>query len=147
MDEPTNFLDLDSVDSLIQAANKFKGGLVIVTHNRDFLKKTASTFVSIIPGAFLEFDNIKDAERATYSFITALERGGHVDVKSAIQENRGGGSQMSEEDRVCTCPSSLLPLSFPSLVFALPPNPCLALFPSPSSSPLPGMPSSPRAFF
>lgn len=98
MDEPTNFLDLDSVDSLIQAANKFKGGLVIVTHNRDFLKKTAKTFVSIIPGAFLEFDNIKDAERATYSFITALENGGHVDVKAAIQENRGGGSIQSEAD-------------------------------------------------
>jgi len=99
MDEPTNFLDLDSVDSLIQAANKFKGGLVIVTHNRDFLKKTAKTFVSIIPGAFLEFDNIKDAERATYSFITALESGGQVDVKSAIMENRGGGSVFSDEDQ------------------------------------------------
>jgi energy-coupling factor transporter ATP-binding protein EcfA2 len=99
MDEPTNFLDLDSVDSLIQAANKFKGGLVIVTHNRDFLKKTAKTFISIIPGAFLEFDNIKDAERATYSFITALENGGQVDVKSAILENRGGGAIYSEEDQ------------------------------------------------
>eukprot|EP01127_Copromyxa_protea_P003308 TRINITY_DN13138_c0_g1_i1.p1 TRINITY_DN13138_c0_g1~~TRINITY_DN13138_c0_g1_i1.p1 ORF type:complete len:777 (-),score=221.54 TRINITY_DN13138_c0_g1_i1:79-2409(-) len=99
MDEPTNFLDIDSVDSLIQAANKFKGGLVIVTHNRDFLKKTAKTFVSIIPGAFLEFDNIKDAERATYSFITALENGGQVDVKSAILENRGGGSIHSEQDQ------------------------------------------------
>lgn len=99
MDEPTNFLDIDSVDSLIQAANKFKGGLVIVTHNRDFLKKTAKTFVSIIPGAFLEFDNIKDAERATYSFITALESGGQVDVKSAILENRGGGAVHSSEDQ------------------------------------------------
>jgi len=99
MDEPTNFLDLDSVDSLIQAANKFQGGLVIVTHNRDFLKKTAKTFISIIPGAFLEFENIKDAERATYSFITALENGGQVDVKAAIQENRGGGSVLSAEDQ------------------------------------------------
>lgn len=99
MDEPTNFLDLDSVDSLIQAANKFKGGLVIVTHNRDFLKKTASAFLSIIPGAFLEFDNMKDAERATYSFITALETGGHVDVRSAIMENRGGGAAHTEEEQ------------------------------------------------
>jgi len=98
MDEPTNFLDLDSVDSLIGAANKFTGGLVIVTHNRDFLKKTASTFVSIVPGAFLEFDNIKDAERATYSFITALETGGVVNVQQAIQENRGGGAIISDDD-------------------------------------------------
>jgi ABC-type molybdenum transport system ATPase subunit/photorepair protein PhrA len=99
MDEPTNFLDLDSVDSLIQAVNKFKGAIVIVTHNRDFLKKTVRTFISIIPGAFLEFQDIKDAERATYSFISALETGGQVDVKSAILENRGGGAVFSKEDQ------------------------------------------------
>jgi ATP-binding cassette subfamily F protein 3 len=98
MDEPTNFLDLDSVDSLIKAVNKFKGGLVVVTHNRDFLKRTVSTFLSIIPGAFLEFSTMKDAERATYSFITALENGQQVDVRSAIQDNRGGGAIHNEKD-------------------------------------------------
>jgi len=99
MDEPTNFLDLDSVDSLAKAANKFKGGLVVVTHNRDFLKRTAGTFLSIIPGAFLEFPTMKDAERATYSFITALENGQAVDVKKAIQDNRGGGAVHNEKDQ------------------------------------------------
>jgi len=99
MDEPTNFLDLDSVDSLIKAANKFTGGLVVVTHNRDFLKKTVSTFLSIIPGAFLEFPTMREAERATYSFITALENGQQVDFQQAIQENRGGGALHSAEDQ------------------------------------------------
>jgi len=99
MDEPTNFLDLDSVDSLIKAANKFTGGLVVVTHNRDFLKKTVSTFLSIIPGAFLEFATMKEAERATYSFITALESGQQVDFQQAIQDNRGGGALHSAEDQ------------------------------------------------
>jgi len=99
MDEPTNFLDLDSVDSLIKAVNKFTGGLVVVTHNRDFLKRTVKSFLSIIPGAFLEFPTMKDAERATYSFITALEAGHHVNVQQAIQDNRGGGAIHSEEDQ------------------------------------------------
>lgn len=99
MDEPTNFLDLDSVDSLIKAVNKFKGGLVVVTHNRDFLKRTVSTFLSIIPGAFLEFETMKDAERATYSFITALENGQFVDAQSAILDNRGGGALHLEGDQ------------------------------------------------
>jgi len=99
MDEPTNFLDLDSVDSLIKAVNKFKGGLVVVTHNRDFLKRTVSSFLSIIPGAFLEFSTMKDAERATYSFISALESGQHVDVKNAIMDNRGGGAVHTEQEQ------------------------------------------------
>lgn len=49
MDEPTNFLDLDSVDSLIKAANKFKGGLIVVTHNRDFLKRTTGNTFTNFP--------------------------------------------------------------------------------------------------
>lgn len=97
MDEPTNFLDIDSVDSLISAANSFQGALVCVTHNRDFLKKTAKTYVSIVPGQFKEFETFKDAERATYSFISALEQGLAVDAKTAIQNNRGGGAVHTEE--------------------------------------------------
>jgi len=79
MDEPTNFLDLDSVDSLITAVNKFSGGLIVVTHNRDFLKRCSKHFLSIVPGAFLEFETMKQAERATYSFINALEEGQVID--------------------------------------------------------------------
>jgi len=92
MDEPTNFLDLDSVDALISAANKFPGALITVTHNRDFLKRCSKHFLSLVPGAFLQFESMKDAERATYSFIDALEKGEDVDHKQAIQENRGGGA-------------------------------------------------------
>jgi len=97
MDEPTNFLDLDSVDSLINAANKFNGGLIVVTHNRDFLKRCSRDFLSIVPGAFNTYETMKDAERATYSFITALEKGEQIDHKNAILNNRGGGAEHSEE--------------------------------------------------
>jgi ATPase subunit of ABC transporter with duplicated ATPase domains len=82
---------------LIKAARSFPGGLITVTHNRDFLKRCSKHFLSIVPGAFLEFETMKDAERATYSFITALEQGKEIDVKKAIQENRGGGAIHTEE--------------------------------------------------
>ena len=98
MDEPTNFLDLDSVESLIGAARKFTGGLIVVTHNRDFLKRTTTQFLSIVPMAFLEFGSMKEAERATYSFISSLEQGKEVDFKKAIQENRGGGAVHTESE-------------------------------------------------
>jgi len=100
MDEPTNFLDLDSVDALILAANKFAkagGALITVTHNRDFLKRCSKKFLSITPGSFKEYDSMKEAERATYSFIDALESGKQVDHKEAIQQNRGGGAIHTKE--------------------------------------------------
>ena len=37
MDEPTNHLDMESVDALILALNKFKGGLLIVSHDQYFV--------------------------------------------------------------------------------------------------------------
>jgi ATP-binding cassette subfamily F protein 3 len=76
MDEPTNFLDLESVDSLISATNKYPGALLLVSHNRGFLKKCARQYLSVVPGAFNVYDDLKACERATYSFIAELEDSG-----------------------------------------------------------------------
>jgi len=84
MDEPTNFLDLESVDSLISATNKYPGALLLVSHNRGFLKKCARQYLSVVPGAFNVYDDLKACERATYSFISELEEGGGGNLKGAL---------------------------------------------------------------
>lgn len=40
MDEPTNNLDLESIDALAEAINKFEGGVVIVTHDERLIRET-----------------------------------------------------------------------------------------------------------
>jgi ATP-binding cassette subfamily F protein 3 len=75
LDEPTNFLDLDSVDSLITATSKYKGALLIVSHSRAFLNKCARAFLSVVPGRFEMFNDLKSCEKATYTFIQELESG------------------------------------------------------------------------
>jgi len=92
LDEPTNFLDLESVDSLISACNKYKGALLLVSHNRDFLKKCAKQYLSVVPGSFKMYDNIKDAENGTYSFIAEMEEGGSVSGADALMKTPGGGA-------------------------------------------------------
>eukprot|EP00461_Guttulinopsis_vulgaris_P000379 UN00379 len=84
MDEPTNFLDLASIDSLISATNKYKGALLLVSHNRGFLLKCATQFLSIVPGQFLLFNDLKSCEQSTYSFIADLESGVRVDAKDLV---------------------------------------------------------------
>jgi ATPase subunit of ABC transporter with duplicated ATPase domains len=91
LDEPTNFLDLESVDSLIGACNKYAGALLLVSHNRDFLKKCAKQFLSVVPGRFELYNDLKSAEKATYTFIAEMEEGGNVS-KTALQNNPGGGT-------------------------------------------------------
>lgn len=36
MDEPTNYLDRESLAALIEALKEFQGGVLVITHNRDF---------------------------------------------------------------------------------------------------------------
>jgi len=97
LDEPTNFLDLESVDSLISACNKYKGALLLVSHNRDFLKKCAKEYLSVVPGHFKLYDRLKAAENATYTFIAEMEEGGKISSKDVIMNNPGGGSIHSSQ--------------------------------------------------
>jgi len=97
LDEPTNFLDLESVDSLIGACNKYKGALLLVSHNRDFLKKCARQYLSVVPGRFELYDDLKTAERATYTFIEGMEGGAGGVGKDALVNNPGGGSVHSSQ--------------------------------------------------
>jgi len=98
LDEPTNFLDLESVDSLISACNKYAGALLLVSHNRDFLKKCAKHYLSVVPGKFQVYDNMKDAERATYTFIAEMEEGGSVSAQDLVKKNAGGASVHASQD-------------------------------------------------
>jgi ATP-binding cassette subfamily F protein 3 len=55
LDEPTNHLDMHSVDLLIEALNKYEGSLIIVSHDRHFISRTANVFWEIIDGKIRDF--------------------------------------------------------------------------------------------
>jgi len=93
MDEPTNFLDIETVDALINATNKYKGALMLVSHSRLFLTKCASKYLSIVPGQFAVFQDLKECERATYSFIASMEEGDKVKIGSGALAQHGANAE------------------------------------------------------
>jgi len=55
LDEPTNHLDMQSVEMLIDALNKYKGTIIIVSHDRYFVSKTANKIWNIENAEIKEF--------------------------------------------------------------------------------------------
>ncbi|MEN9371946.1 MAG: hypothetical protein RLZZ64_1021, partial [Bacteroidota bacterium] len=55
LDEPTNHLDMHSVDLLADALDKYEGSLILVSHDRYFISKTANKIWEIVDGKIVEF--------------------------------------------------------------------------------------------
>jgi ATPase subunit of ABC transporter with duplicated ATPase domains len=56
LDEPTNNLDLGSVDQLVSALTSYRGGLIVVSHDDAFLARLGlSRWLELLPdGELLE---------------------------------------------------------------------------------------------
>src|SRR5689334_7302162 len=55
LDEPTNHLDMHSCDLLIDALNKYEGTIILVSHDRYFISKTANKIWEIVDHEIKEF--------------------------------------------------------------------------------------------
>src|SRR5215207_8528683 len=55
LDEPTNHLDMHSCDLLIEALKKYEGSLILVSHDRYFISKTANKIWEIVDQEIKEF--------------------------------------------------------------------------------------------
>ena len=56
LDEPTNDLDMDTLDLLADVLGDFEGTLILVSHDRDFLDKTVASVIALEgDGAVREF--------------------------------------------------------------------------------------------
>ncbi|HMR82674.1 MAG TPA: ABC-F family ATP-binding cassette domain-containing protein [Niabella sp.] len=60
LDEPTNHLDMHSCDLLIDALKKYEGSLVLVSHDRYFIAKTANKIWEITDQKIKEFKGTYD---------------------------------------------------------------------------------------
>jgi ATPase subunit of ABC transporter with duplicated ATPase domains len=49
LDEPTNHLDMESIESLNAALAKYKGTLIFVSHDREFVSSLATRIIEMTP--------------------------------------------------------------------------------------------------
>ena len=56
LDDPTNHLDMESASALLNAIHDFKGAVIMVTHNEDFLNKLANKLIVFKKNELLHLD-------------------------------------------------------------------------------------------
>ena len=55
MDEPTNHMDMESIEALNTALDKYKGTLFFVSHDREFVSSIATRILEIKPDGIVDF--------------------------------------------------------------------------------------------
>ena len=60
MDEPTNHMDMESIESLNLALDKYNGTLVFVSHDREFVNSLATRILEVQPDRVEDFRGTYD---------------------------------------------------------------------------------------
>jgi ATPase subunit of ABC transporter with duplicated ATPase domains len=55
MDEPTNHMDMESIEALNTALDKYKGTLIFVSHDREFVSSLATRIIEIKPEGIVDY--------------------------------------------------------------------------------------------
>jgi ATP-binding cassette, subfamily F, member 3 len=108
LDEPTNHLDLRSKSVLKEALQQYDGTLLVVSHDRDFLRGLTDRVYEFGDGKIREFigdiydyleskqvENMREFEK---SFITPSTKNGNSPTASQTQQNKQGKSAPSQPD-------------------------------------------------
>jgi ATPase subunit of ABC transporter with duplicated ATPase domains len=81
LDEPTNHLDLESIQALVQGLKRFKGTLILVSHDRWFVSQLASRVLEIKIDGLLDY-------KGTYEEYVHFCGDDHLDADRVILKAR-----------------------------------------------------------
>lgn len=85
LDEPTNHLDMHSVELLAEALNKYEGTIILVSHDRYFISKTANKIWEIVDHEIKEF---KGTYQEWVEWNERMERIKEEETRGKKQETR-----------------------------------------------------------
>ncbi|HVZ55856.1 MAG TPA: ABC-F family ATP-binding cassette domain-containing protein [Chitinophagaceae bacterium] len=84
LDEPTNHLDMHSCDLLIESLNKYEGSIILVSHDRYFVSRTANKIWEISD------HKIKEFKGGYEEWVLWKERQAATDSHSATEGRKRG---------------------------------------------------------
>ncbi|THH15653.1 hypothetical protein EW146_g4862 [Bondarzewia mesenterica] len=79
LDEPTNYLDRESLAALIEALKVFEGGVLIITHNRDFSESICKEVWAMRDGRL---------EASGHNWVEGQGSGPRIDKNDGVEEDQ-----------------------------------------------------------
>ncbi len=77
LDEPTNHLDMESIEALVNGLGSFEGTLILVSHDRWFVRQLATRIVEIKPGEIIDYPG-------TYEEFVHAAGDDHLDADAVV---------------------------------------------------------------
>ncbi len=108
LDEPTNHLDVESIEALEDAIEEYEGTVILVSHDRAFLRELATRVWSFdgtrlrdFDGPFVEWELAEAERRAKQaSQTTAALQGKRAQEKVAAQKAKGSDDRGAQARKV-----------------------------------------------
>lgn len=85
LDEPTNDLDMDTLDLLLEVLSDYQGSLLLVSHDRDFLDKLVTSVIAVEGGGVVEE---YPGGHSDYLHLRALAKGEEQAEKAAAKAEK-----------------------------------------------------------
>ena len=82
LDEPTNHLDMHSCDLLIESLNRYQGSIILVSHDRYFVAKTANKIWEIVD------NQIKELKGGYEEWVAWKERMAKLELENKKSEKQ-----------------------------------------------------------
>lgn len=106
LDEPTNHMDYQGVEYLIQELRRFSGAVVIISHDRFFLDKTVSQIaeiengtITVYPGNYSAFRVAKQQQRESQWHLYQSQQKEQRKIDQAIEQLKTWSDKAHRESR------------------------------------------------
>src|SRR5262249_32497404 len=97
--EPTNHLDVDAREALVQALNEYSGAVILVSHDRHMVELTADRLVLVADGTAKDFAGTIEDYR-DFVLRSASDEGGPKEKRASRKDERRLAAQARERSQV-----------------------------------------------
>lgn len=99
LDEPTNHLDFETVEALTQALNAYEGTLIVVSHDRGFIKRVGTKVLEVTEGQVVLYPGTYDEYVWRLQNILSLESSAPKEIQNTAKKSPSSSAAQAPPEK------------------------------------------------